>query len=118
MDIKRKKIKLDAEGKAMGRLASEIAKILIGKHRVGYRPNVDSGDFVEIKNAGRIKLTGNKISRKVYYHYSGYPGGLKTKKLSEIMAVNPADALRRAVKNMLPKNKLQNERLKRLTIIN
>jgi large subunit ribosomal protein L13 len=88
----------------------------MGKHRVGYRNNVDSGDFVVVQNILKIKLTGKKIDQKVYYHYSGYPGGMKTTKLAEIMAKRPADALYRAVKNMLPKNKLQAPRLKRLSI--
>ena len=118
MDIKRKTTKFDADGKVLGRLASEIAKILIGKNRAGYRPNVDSGDFVEVKNVGKIKVTGNKLNQKVYHHYSGYPGGMKTRKLGDIMAKNPANVLFRAVKNMLPKNRLQNERLKRLKISN
>jgi len=118
MEIKRKTIKFDAEDRVLGRLASEIAKILIGKHRAGYRPNVDSGDFVEVKNAGKIKITGNKLNQKVYHHYSGYPGGMKTRKLGDLMAKNPANVLFRAVKNMLPKNRLQIPRLKRLTINN
>lgn len=118
MSIVRKTIKIDAEGKVLGRLASEIAKILIGKHRAGYRPNVDSGDFVIVKNAAKIKLTGKKMEQKVYHHYSGYPGGMKTRKLSEIMGKDPGDALRRAVRNMLPKNKLQALRIRRLTIHN
>jgi len=118
MQIQRKTIKFDADGKVLGRLASEIARILMGKHRAGYRPNVDSGDFIIVKNASKIKLTGKKLEQKVYHHYSGYPGGMKTRKLSDIMKKNPADALHRAVKNMLPKNKLQIPRLKRLTIHN
>ena len=116
MEIKRKTTKIDATDKVLGRLASEIAKMLIGKHRAGYRPNVDSGDFVVVSNVSKIKITGNKLGQKVYHHYSGYPGGMKTRKMSEIMSKNPADVLVRAVRNMLPKNKLQAPRLKRLTI--
>jgi len=116
MNIARKTTKIDATDKVLGRMASEIAKMLIGKHRAGYRPNVDSGDFVVVANVSKMKITGNKLGQKVYYHYSGYPGGMKTKKMSEVMSANPADVLRRAVRNMLPKNKLQTPRLKRLTI--
>ena len=118
MEIKRKTTKIDADGKVLGRLASEIAKMLMGKHRVGYRPNVDSGDFLVIKNAAKIKLTGDKLNQKNYYHYSGYPGGMKTRKLRDVMAKNPGEVLHRAVKNMLPKNRLQIGRLKRLKVNN
>lgn len=117
-DIKREKVKLDAADQPVGRLASKIAMILQGKTKATYRPHEDMGDFVEVRNASKVKLTGKKISQKVYYHYSGYPGGMKTKKLQEVMAKNPAEALIRAVRNMLPKNRLQKPRLKRLKVHN
>jgi large subunit ribosomal protein L13 len=117
-DIKRQKLQMDATGQSMGRLASDIAMKLMGKHKSTYLPHVDSGDFVEVAHAKAMRITGNKVEQKVYHSYSGYPGGLKTRDLKGIMGKNPADALRRAVKSMLPKNKLQKERLKRLSITN
>ncbi len=114
----RGKTQIDATGKSIGRLATEIAKILQGKNKPTYVPHKDEGDFVEVRNAAKVKLTGQKIGQKVYYHYSGYPGGMKTTKLQEVMARNPGEALKRAVKNMLPKNRQQKERLKRLTVHN
>jgi len=112
--IIRKICTIDANGKAPGRLACEIATLLSGKRKVGYRPNIDGGDFVTVKNADKLKFTGKKLAQKKYYHYSGYPGGLKTKKMSEIFSINPADILHRAVYQMLPKNKLRREMIKRL----
>ncbi len=114
----RGKIQIDATGKSVGRLASEIARILQGKTKATYVPNKDEGDFVEVRNAAKVKMTGRKLGQKVYYHYSGYPGGMKTTKLQAVMARNPGEALKRAVKNMLPKNRLQQERIKRLTVHN
>jgi large subunit ribosomal protein L13 len=116
--IQREKVKLDAAGQAVGRLASQIAMILQGKHKATYLPHLDMGDFVEVRNASKVKLTGKKLDQKTYYHYSGYPGGMKTKKLQTVMAKNPAEALMRAVRNMLPKNRLQKPRLKRLKVHN
>jgi len=114
----RGKTQIDATGKSVGRLASDIARLLQGKHKPTYVPNKDEGDFVEVRNAAKVKVTGRKLEQKVYYHYSGYPGGMKTKKLQSVMSRNPGEALKRAVKNMLPKNRLQKDRLKRLTIHN
>jgi large subunit ribosomal protein L13 len=116
--IKRQKVQMDATGQSMGRLASDIAMKLMGKHKPTYTPHIDEGDFVEVAHARDMRITGNKIDQKVYQSYSGYPGGLKTRDLKGIMAKNPADALRRAVKSMLPKNRLQKDRLKRLSITN
>lgn len=109
---------LDATGQSIGRLASEIAVILQGKDKPQYAPHTDIGDKVEVRNAAKVKITGNKLENKVYYSYSGYPGGLKSKQLKTVMAKDPSEAVRRAVKNMLPKNRLQKERMKRLTIHN
>ena len=109
---------IDASGQSVGRLASEIAKILQGKHKATYQPNIDMGDFVEVRHAAQVRITGNKLTGKTYYHYSGYPGGLKRTALKEVFAKDPAEALRRAVRNMLPKNRLRADRMKRLTVHN
>ena len=115
--IERKIYTIDAEGKVLGRLASKIALLLSGKGKPDWVPYLDRGASVLVKNAAKLKFTGEKIKQKKYYHYSGYPGGLKTKKISEMFAQNPAEVLRRAVYNMLPKNKLRKERMKRLKIL-
>ena len=116
--IKRNKIIIDAAGKSVGRLASEIARLLQGKHKASYVPHIDEGDFVEVRNAAKFRITGHKLANKVYYHYSGYPGGMKEVQLKTVMAKNPGEALTRAVKNMLPKNRQQKDRLKRLKVHN
>lgn len=115
--INRKTIEIDATGKVLGRLAAEIARLLMGKHKATYLPNVDAGDTVRVKNADKVKLTGAKIDQKEYHHYSGYPGGLKTRKASELLAKNPGFVLRAAVDRMLPKNTFRARRMKRLTIV-
>ncbi len=109
---------MDAAGHSIGRLASEAAKLLMGKHKPQYEPQKDMGDIVEIRNAAQVRILGNKLEQKTYYHYSGYPGGMKERTLKEVMAKDPSDAIRRAVKNMLPKNRLQNGRMKRLKVHN
>lgn len=114
--IERETVTLDATDRPLGRLATEVAKLLMGKHKATYAPNVDAGAIVEIENMGKVKLTGNKLDQKRYYSHSGYPGGLKTRKLSDIMKKDPGDALRRAVDRMLPKNTFRSRRLKRLRI--
>ncbi|MDO8571810.1 MAG: 50S ribosomal protein L13 [bacterium] len=113
--IERKKHEIDATGQVLGRLATRIATILRGKHKATYQPHIDAGDFVVISNMKNIKITGKKIDQKKYHHYSGYPGGLKTKKLSEFIESNPGEALRRAVYQMLPATKLRKDMMKRLT---
>lgn len=117
-EITRKTIQLDATDQSVGRLASQISKILQGKTKATYEPQNDHGDFVEVRNAAKMKITGNKMEQKNFYSYSGYPGGLKTKQLKHIMATNPADALERAVYDMMPKNRLRVQRSKRLTVKN
>ena len=114
--ITREKKVIDATDRPIGRLGSEIALILQGKNKVTYEPHVDHGDFVEIRNSAKMKITGNKLEGKFYYRYSGYPGGLKKTALKEIVAKDPGEALRRAVRNMLPANRLRKERMKRLTV--
>ncbi len=106
---------IDATGRVLGRLATEVATLLRGKHKVDFDYHNDNGDRVNVLNVEKIKLTGNKLDQKVYRHHSGYPGGLKTENLSDLMAKDPAEVLRRAVYNMLPKNKLRQHMIKRLT---
>ncbi len=107
---------LDAKDKILGRLSCEIAILLRGKNKVSFAPNKDEGDFVVVVNAGKIKVTGRKMEQKVYEHYSGYPGGLKTRKYKDVFAKNPAWILKRAVRGMLPDNKLRKPMLSRLKV--
>lgn len=115
--ITRKKHILDAEGRVLGRLASEIAILLRGKNKVDFAPHIDNGDIVEVKNADKIKVTGNKMENKIYYTHSNYPGGLKETKLKKLFNENPEEVLKKAVWNMLPKNKLRSRIIKRLKFI-
>jgi large subunit ribosomal protein L13 len=115
-DIIRNWYVIDAEGQILGRLASEIARRLRGKHKPIYTPYVDTGDFVIVVNAGKVSLTGKKLSDKVYYHYSGYPGGLKKTYAGKMLEDNPDKVLNYAVKGMLPKNSLGRKMLKKLKI--
>ena len=105
-DVVREFVHYDAEGKILGRLAAEIAKKLMGKDKVSYTPHIDGGDFVIVTNIEKIAVTGKKLTDKVYYSHSGFPGGLKERRLEEILAKNPKEALMLAVKRMLPKNRL------------
>lgn len=118
MEIKRQIQNIDATNRTPGRLAAEIAPLLIGKTKPDYLPNVDSGDFVRVANAGQMKITGKKMDQKLYRHHSGFPGGLKEVLLKKLWEKDPSEVLRHAVSRMLPKNKLRNERLKRLEIKN
>lgn len=111
--IERKLHKIDAENKAIGRLATQIALILRGKNKVEYLPHIDMGDLAQIINIDKVKFSGKKIEQKKYYKYSGYPGGLKTKKIADL---KPADILKRAVRDMLPPTKHRVNMLKRLII--
>ena len=115
-DIIRNWYVIDAEGQILGRLASEIARRLRGKHKPVYTPYMDTGDFVIVVNAGKVSLTGKKLSDKVYYHYSGYPGGLKKTYAGKMLEDNPDKVLNYAVKGMLPKNSLGRKMLKKLKI--
>ena len=107
---------VDAKGKNLGRLASEIAQILKGKHRPFYTPNVDCGDHVIIVNAGKIEVTGRKLGQKLYHRHSMYPGGLHTISLSKQLVEHPTRVLQAAVKGMLPKNRLGRAMMKKLRI--
>ncbi len=114
--IERKLHKIDAEGKSAGRLASQIALLLRGKNKPEYLPHIDGGDIVEVGNVDKMKFTGKKTEQKKYFHYSGYPGGLKEKKMSDILKSDPGEVLRRAVREMLPPTRLRRGMMKRLII--
>jgi len=107
---------LDAKEKILGRLSCEIAILLRGKNKVSFAPHKDEGDFVVVVNAEKIKVTGRKEEQKVYQNYSGYPGGLKTRKYKDAFAKNPVWVLKRAVRGMLPDNKLRKPMLSRLKV--
>jgi len=106
----------DATGVPLGRLASRVAQVLMGKNLASFDPSVHHNAKVVVINASHIKLTGNKLSQKTYYHHSGYPGGLKQTTLEELIAKKPAEALRRAVDGMLPTNKLRAARIDNLKV--
>ena len=107
---------VDAEDKVLGRLAVKIATILSGKNKAQYSPNADLGDFVVVVNAEKVKVTGNKFTQKNYYHHTGYPGGLKTKSFEKMQEDSPEKIIEKAVKGMLPKNKLANQIIKKLKV--
>jgi large subunit ribosomal protein L13 len=107
---------IDANGQVLGRLATRIASLLIGKDKPNYTPYLDCGDHVVVINAERVRLTGNKIDQKIYRHHSGYPGGLKEIPIRRIMQQRPADVIREAVMGMLPKNKLRARRARKLRV--
>ncbi len=107
---------VDASGQTLGRLAAELASRLMGKHKPQYSPHLDCGDNIVVINADKIAVTGNKLEAKKYYRHSGYPGGIKETNLATLMERKPTAALERAVKGMLPKNRLQDDRLNRLKL--
>ncbi len=115
-EIEPKWVLVDAQGKTLGRLASEIAKILRGKHRPDFTPNVLTGDYVVVINAEKVRLTGSKLQQKVYTRYSGYPSGLKRIPAGEMLERHPERVLQHAVKGMLPKGPLGRRMLKRLKV--
>ena len=115
-DVNRKWYVVDAEGQTLGRLATKVATILRGKNKVTYTPHVDTGDYVIIINASKVKLTGNKLDDKMYYNHSGYPGGLR-ERTARVMRENyPEEMVQRAVKGMLPKGPLGRKMLKKLFV--
>lgn len=114
--IKRETHIIDAKGKSLGRLASQIAILLQGKHKPEWKPHLDIGDFVVVKNIKEVKITGKKMAQKKYYHHSGYPGGLKETPLEKLFQQKPGEVLRKAVMGMLPKNKLRRNFIKRLKV--
>lgn len=107
---------IDAADKPLGRVSTEAARILRGKHKPIFTPNIDTGDFVIIINADKAILTGNKLDKKMYYHHSGYPGGLKEMTYRQLMAKKPVLAVEKAVKGMLPHNKLGRAQGKKLKV--
>ncbi|MGI8421527.1 MAG: 50S ribosomal protein L13 [Gaiellaceae bacterium] len=107
---------VDAEGKTLGRLATQIADTLRGKRKPVYTPHIDTGDFVVVVNAEKVAATGQKLDQKRYYRHSGYPGGLKSRTLREQLDRQPAEVLRKAVKGMLPRNRLSRAQLTKLKI--
>ena len=115
-EITREWYLVDAEGKTLGRLATQIADTLRGKRKPQYTPHVDTGDFVIVVNAEKIHVTGNKLDQKRYYRHSGYPGGLRSRTLREQLDRRPTEVLRVAVKGMLPKNSLGRKQLRKLKV--
>jgi len=112
--MERKTHTVDATNKILGRLASEVSLLLRGKHKSDFAPYKDMGEFVIVKNADKIRLTGKKMEKKKYFRHTGYLGGLKETPLKKIFKENPAEVLRKAVFGMLPKNKLRAKQIKRL----
>lgn len=115
-DIQRKWFVLDLDGKVLGRAATEVARILRGKHKSIYTPSVDTGDFVIVLNAGKVKLTGNKLADKMYHRHTGYPGGLRSTNAEKLLASKPEELIKKAVKGMLPKNKLGRQMFTKLKV--
>lgn len=115
-EVERKWYVVDAEGQTLGHLATEVASILRGKNKPIYTPHVDTGDNVIVINAAKIKLTGNKENQKVYKHHTGYPGGLREIPYKEMLEKHPERIIEKAVKGMLPKNKLGREMIKKLRV--
>lgn len=115
-EVQQKWYIIDAAGKPLGRLATEAARILRGKHKPTFTPHVDTGDFVVVINAEQAVLTGNKLNQKIYYRHSGYPGGLKETKYADLMSNKPERAVEKAVKGMLPHNRLGAQQGKKLKV--
>jgi len=107
---------VDAEGRTLGRLATQIADALRGKRKPEYTPHIDTGDFVIVVNAEKIRVTGDKLHQKVYYRHSGYPGGIRSRTLEEMLARRPEEVIRKAVKGMLPRNRLGRAQLRKLKV--
>ncbi|MCD8077226.1 MAG: 50S ribosomal protein L13 [Lachnospiraceae bacterium] len=114
--IERKWYVVDAEGKTLGRLASEVAKVLRGKNKPTFTPHIDTGDYVIVVNAAKVKVTGKKLDQKIYYHHSDYVGGMKETTLREMMSKKPEKVVELAVKGMLPKGPLGREMYKKLHV--
>lgn len=107
----------DAQGKVLGRLATEIAKTLSGRNKVDYTPHIDGGDFVVVINADKIRVTGNKLDGKIYHKFSGYPGGISSIALKDLLAKDPQKVIQNAVYGMLPKNNLRDKMMLRLKAV-
>jgi large subunit ribosomal protein L13 len=115
-EVERRWYVVDAEGKILGRLATQIAEALRGKGKPQYTPHVDTGDFVVVVNAEKIQVTGNKLDQKMYHRHSGYPGGLRSRSLRDELDRRPTEVIRHAVKGMLPRNRLGRAQLRKLKI--
>ncbi|NPA15442.1 MAG: 50S ribosomal protein L13 [Deferribacteres bacterium] len=115
-EVEKKWYLVDAKDKTLGRLATQIAIILMGKHKPNYSPHVDCGDFVVVINADKVKLTGNKLDKKVYYWHTGYLGGIKSRTARQMLEEKPEFLIYHAVKGMLPKNNLARRMLKKLKV--
>lgn len=115
-DIERQWHLVDASDEVLGRLATRIARLLMGKHKPLFARNMDVGDYVVVINADKIRTTGNKAKQKLYYRHSGYPGGLKSTSLERLMETNPSRVIEHAVKGMLPRNRLNARMMKRLRV--
>ena len=107
---------VDASGKTLGRMASQIAGLLMGKHKAIYAPHLDTGDYVIVLNAAKVKVTGKKAKQKLYYRHSGYPGGLKATALEDVLATHPTRVIEHAVRGMLPHNRLGRAMFKKLKV--
>jgi large subunit ribosomal protein L13 len=107
---------VDAEGRTLGRLATQIANVLRGKHKPTYTPHVDVGDFVIVVNAEKIAVTGDKREKKLYWRHSGYPGGIRSRTLGDLLEKRPEEVIRKAVKGMLPRNRLARAQLRKLKV--
>jgi large subunit ribosomal protein L13 len=115
-EVERRWYVVDADGQTLGRLATRIADTLRGKDKAQYTPHVDTGDFVVVVNAEKVVVTGNKLDQKRYYRHSGYPGGLRSRTLREQLDRRPTEVIRKAVKGMLPKNRLARQQLNKLKV--
>ncbi|MDR3343198.1 MAG: 50S ribosomal protein L13 [Treponema sp.] len=115
-DVERKWFVIDAEGKILGRVAAKAASIVRGKEKAVYAPHQEVGDFVVVVNAGKVAVTGRKVQQKLYYHHSGYPGGLKSNNFEKLIARHPAAPLEAAIKGMLPKGPLGRKLLKNVKV--
>lgn len=115
-DVKHNWHLIDAQGQVLGRLSTQIATKLIGKHKPYFVSHLDCGDYVVVINAGKIRVTGNKLNQKIYYRHTNYPGGLKQQKLKNLLDQNPLKVIENSVKGMLPKNKLRDRRMRRLKV--
>ncbi len=115
-DVQRAWFVIDLDGKVLGRAATEIARVLRGKHKAIYHPSVDTGDFVVVVNAEKVHFTGNKLGDKMYYHHTGYPGGIRSINAEKLLAKKPEEIIKKAVKGMLPKNKLGRQMFRKLKV--
>lgn len=115
-EVERKWHIIDAEGEVLGRMSTKIASVLRGKHKASYTPHVDTGDYIIVINAEKVRFTGNKLNQKIYQRYSGYPGGQKSRTAKELLAKKPIAVVETAVRGMLPKNRLGRAMFKKLFV--